>query len=78
MPEAGVEQLQLQLVVQMRGEFAAFRHSALVKCFRPHIRELRAVFVPHSAYGAVCEPQRIVFSVRGQFHEALGKPLLQQ
>jgi len=30
-------------------------------------RELRAVFVAHSVYGAICEPQGIGFSLRGEF-----------
>jgi len=34
--------------------------------------------VAYSAYGAISEPQRILFSFLGQLHEAFGKPPLQQ
>jgi len=35
------------------------------------------MFVAYSAYGPISEPQRTLFSFRGQLHEAFGKPPLQ-
>jgi hypothetical protein len=43
------------------------------RCCRPQTRSF-GLFVTHSAYGGVSEPQRILFSVHGHLHETCGKP----